>query len=167
MTRRKPSYREQIEQANAADRFYAALSGKQPMMQTPIAPKRERKPVDPNIAEAGVMQDVGALLQVHPNVMMAVRQNAGAMAYQDAKGSLRPVWFYQWVRRPVKMRITDFWGFMKDMRPFALEAKRRDWKGPSDEREFEQEAFLNAIRSLGGIAGFVRNVDEAKALLDD
>ena len=171
MRGRKPSRREQIIKTNAAFRFLGALTGKDasPLL-TPVPELRQRGAVNLDLAEAGVMQDIADLLRVHPEVLFAVRQNAGAMAAEGADGRLRPIWFYQWVRQPRKMRITDFWGFLRCGKPFAVEAKRRDYSGPSGQAETlrheEQEAFLNFIISLGGRAGLARNVDEAKRIID-
>lgn len=170
MRGKKPSLREQVAKSEAAMKFLCG--GTLPANLQKVydagrpAPKRERMSPNPENAEAGVMQDVADLLRLHPQVLFAVRQNAGAMAYEDKAGHFRPIWFYQWVRQPRKMRITDFWGYTRDGKPFAIEAKRRDWKTPNGQREEEQEAFLDFIRSLGGRSGFARNVDEAKRIIE-
>jgi hypothetical protein len=64
------------------------------------------------------------------------------------------------------MTITDFWGFLRDGRPFAIEAKRPSWKGPRDEREFKQANFLAVIRNIGGVSGFAMSADDAKAVIE-
>jgi len=64
------------------------------------------------------------------------------------------------------MRISDFWGILKDGSPWALEAKNRLWKAPSGEREFEQQAFLTAIREAGGVSGFVTSAEQAQRIIE-
>lgn len=128
-------------------------------------PRRPRAAPDPNDSEGPVLAAVGDLLRVHPKVWFAVRQNSGAMAYFDGKRNV-PVWFYKWVRNPEKeLTLTDYWGFLTDNRPFAIECKRPSWKHPSTDREIRQWNFINAIVRAGGIGSFVRSADEAKALL--
>ena len=114
-----------------------------------------------------VIREVGELLAVHPAVAFAARQNSGGASYEAKSGKYAPLMFYRILTHPKnELTIVDFWGFMKDGRMLALEAKRRDWKGPKEEREFKQAAFLMLVRNCGGIADFVRGTDEALALLD-
>lgn len=42
----------------------------------------------------------------------------------------------------------------------AIEAKRGGWTKPTDERERAQLKFIELVRSRGGIAGFVTNLDD-------
>lgn len=130
-------------------------------------PKRERKPNGSSgqPLEADTLRAVSELLATHPKVLFAVRQNSGAMQYQNAGGRSVPVWFYKWTKRAAKMRISDHWGLLTDGRMFALESKRPGWRGPSDLREFEQLEFINTVKAAGGIGGFVTSAEEALALL--
>lgn len=125
---------------------------------------RQRKAYDDAQLEAPVLRAVGELLAQHPLVLFAVRQNAG-MAWSDRVGGRpAPIKFYQIVTgQPVV--ITDYWGFLTDKRPFAIECKRPVWSEPRTEREKKQALFIALIRNLGGVGGFVRSVDEAQALL--
>ena len=173
--RTRPSRRELVAQNNASQRFYASAS-ERPDAQATLAkltvtlpPKRERvkRPVDGKPAvplEADVVRAIGELLAVHPKVLIAIRQNSGAASYEAASGKWAPVWFYH-VLTSQPVTITDFWGLLRDGRPFAIEAKREGWKEPSTDRERRQWAFLSIVRNCGGISGFVRNVEEAQALL--
>lgn len=52
-----------------------------------------------------------------------------------------------------------------DGRFTAIEAKRAGWRGPTDERERAQKAFIDLVRSRGGIAGFVTNLDDLTRVL--
>jgi hypothetical protein len=63
------------------------------------------------------------------------------------------------------MRLPDFMGFMADGRPLALEAKRPGWKKPINDREKEQQKYLEVILSMGGVAGFVTSVDDVKEVI--
>ena len=137
----------------------------------PLPQKRSRivrpvdgKPVVP--LEADVIRAVGQLLAVHPKVLFAVRQNSGAASYEHSSGRYAPVWFYKVVTRQ-SVTITDFWGILRDGRMLALECKREGWREPRGEREMRQALFISLIQNCGGIAGFVRTADEAKALLDN
>ena len=136
-----------------------------------VPPKRDRvvRPVDGKPAqplEAEVIKGVGQLLNVHPKVLFAVRQNTGAMPYTNNAGKDIPVWFYRVVKAPGLMTIVDYWGFLADRRPFAFECKRQSWTGKTlDERELRQQVFLHMIRSLGGVANFITDPQQIVELL--
>ena len=132
---------------------------------TPAAPAPRRAP-DPEDTEAPVIKAVAELLAVHPLVLYAERRNSGALPYINADGKAVPVRFNR-ILTGQPVRVVDFTGWLKDGRPFALEAKRPSWKKPSDEREIEQANYLMLIRNLGGIGGFVRSVDEAKRIIEN
>jgi hypothetical protein len=85
------------------------------------------------------------------------------MAYNENKA---PIYFYRWARSRVKMRIVDFWGMLTDGVMFALEAKNRNWKKPSGEREMEQKAFLDTVSSHGGVSGFVTSAEQARVIIE-
>lgn len=159
--KRQPTLRERLAQNNAADRYYAASFGKPPAFQSVISEKRTRAAPDPEDSEAPVLAAVGELLHYHPQVLLAVRQNSGAAFTPDGA----PIWFFKIVRSPPEITITDFWGFLRDGRPFALEAKRPSFRAPRTERELKQQAFIHMIESIGGIGGFVRSAEEANCLL--
>ena len=165
MTRRtgfRKSLRDTLAANNAADRYYAAMAGVEPQAQSVIAPKRAYTKSAPEELEGATLRAVGDLLAVHPRVLLAVRQNGGAMEYRGAGGRPVPVWFYRIIREPrdVKVRIADYWGFLTDMRPFAVECKRRNWTAPHGEREQSQAAFLGMIRALGGIGIFATDAQQ-------
>lgn len=160
-----PKKRELYATFNAWDRFNAAAADKEPPAPREIAPLRVQAPrVDHPDLEKHTLSAVGELLAIHPKVLLAVRQNSGGMQYEDNRGQTHAMWFYRVVTKQ-KVRISDYWGFLRDGRMMAMECKRPSWKAPSDAREHEQAAFLTLILNCGGIAGFVRTVDEAQALL--
>lgn len=173
--RGRPGRREVITANNATHRFYAGASDRPDAQENldklliQLPPKRERvkRPVDGKPAvplEADVVRAVGELLAVHPRVLFAVRQNSGAASYETASGRFAPVWFYH-VLTGQPVTITDFWGLLRDGRPFAIEAKREGWKEPSTDRERKQWAFLALVQNCGGCSGFARTVEEARAIL--
>lgn len=128
-----------------------------------IAPKPRKASVasDPHQLEASVQREVFSVLAKHPRVLFAVRQNSGA-----AMSGNVPIWFYRWARRNgVEMTLTDFWGVLRDGRVFAMECKRRDWKRVSGTREMQQQAFIDVVKSAGGVGGFVTNAEQALAIL--
>lgn len=48
----------------------------------------------------------------------------------------------------------------------AAEVKEPGWKKPRNARERGQEAFIQTVRSKGGIAGFVQSVGDYRKLID-
>ena len=130
-----------------------------------IKPRAQRQAKDNPDNENHVIREVSELLAVHPKVLFAVRQNSGGASYEAKSGKYAPLMFYR-ILTSQDVTVTDFWGIMRDGRMLALEAKRRDWKEPKEDREFRQAAFLMLVRNCGGIGAFVRGTDEAKIALD-
>ena len=159
----KPTLREQLESANKADRYYAAMAGVEPQNQSVIAPKRER--AAPISREGPVVAAISELLAVHPKVAFAVRQNSGMASYEAKSGAYAPVYFYRILTEPKTFTITDFWGFLRDGRMYAFEAKAPGFKAPHGEREFKQAAFLSLVANCGGISGFVTDVSQVAEAL--
>ena len=165
--KKKPSLQDQMEQYAGAMRGLCALNGK-PMPPELEAPERIVKPQraapvksDPSQLEAAVIKEIAGVLEVHPKVLFAVRQNSGAAEIGGV-----PIWFYRWARRrEVEMTITDYWGCLTDGRMFAIEAKRKSWVKVSDKREEMQEAFINVVISSGGVGGFATSGEQALEIL--
>lgn len=59
------------------------------------------------------------------------------------------------------------WTIIGDKAVFtAVEVKRENWTyNPCDKRERQQKAFIDAVASSGGIAGFVTSVFEFEELI--
>ncbi len=147
------SYREQIEKNNAADRFYAAMAGKEPRAQTVLAPKRARirRPVDGKPAvplEKEVLADVLQALRNDPRVAMIERSQSGL--FQDGDRYIR-------VGTRGKLDITLM---LVGGRYGEIECKREGLS--PDER---QQARIEAIKRNGGIAGYAWSAESALALL--
>lgn len=162
----KPTLRETLEATEKAMRFHAAMSGK-PFVEEFAAPARRAAPTkrtDDNDTEAAVIREITAVIAHHPRVLFAIRQNSGAAV--SANGA--PIWFYRIIKLPneTPITVTDYFGVLTDGRPFCIEAKRRAWTKPSDERERKQLAFIEAVRSVGGVAGFATSGEQAKNILE-
>lgn len=143
----------------------AAAHDQEPIRQRIIKPKRGPRLQTGTDIEAPVLAAVGDLLAVHPRVLLAVRQNGGAIPYQNAAGRLIPVWFYRLLRKPEPVRITDYWGFLVSGKPFAIECKKPSWREPDGDRELEQSAYIDLIKRCGGIGAFVTDADQVNELL--
>ena len=116
--------------------------------------------------EGSISTDVGAMLRDHPRVLVAMRFNSGAVQRQTATGDFVPMWFHRWIARPEKMRLTDYFGWLADFRPFAIECKRENWRGPTDDRELQQQAFIEFVKRAGGVGGFARSEAEALRIIE-
>lgn len=169
MRSRKPSMSRR--ELNASFRYYAAMAPEGKDVPDLTIPERAKRAVvnhsDASELEGAVMREVAELLGAHSLVQFAVRQNSGGASLTGKNGEVRPIFFYSWVRRRGKrMRITDYWGFLTDGRPFAIECKRRSWTHPNDQRELEQQEFIDSIKSLGGVGGFATSSAMAKEILE-
>ncbi len=172
--KRKLTLQDTMEANAGGNRFYAAAYGK-PMPPELEAPVREAKkpraaPIKRNVdtSEASVMTDIADVYKTHPNILFAVRQTSGAADIGDYH-----VKFWRWLRRNGKvMTITDTWGVLRDGRFFAIEAKERSWKGVGTGdgkkavRERAQLAFINVVKSGGGVGGFVTSAEQAIQILN-
>jgi len=172
--KRKPTLQDTMEANAKAMRGLCVLGGKQmpPELEAP-----DRKPVkvraapvkrEVDTSEGSVMTDIAEVYKTHPNILFAVRQNSGAAKIGDT-----PIWFWKWLRRNgVEMTLTDTWGMLVNGRMFAIEAKERGWKsvGAGDSakavRERRQLAFINVVKSGGGVGGFVTSAEQARERLD-
>ena len=158
-----PNYGPEVEKANEL----AKLDESGDKLVAGFAPTRgpKRNFTPPDQLEGAILSEIAAMLAEHPRVAIAIRQNSGSASYEAKSGRYAPVHFYSFIKRPEKMRIPDIWGLLTDGRYYAIEAKRANWKGPTDAREREQAAFIETVRALGGIAGFARSANEAAALI--
>lgn len=161
----KPGLQESIRQSQKGLDHYAALSGK-PRVDIGAKEKVVRGPANKEEGEGPVLKAVGQLLSIHPKVAIAIRMNSG-LAYDQNDA---PVRFHMLVRGDGV--CVDYVGALKDGRTFALECKRPDWSGVSRAnhagaiREQRQEEYINVVRAIGGVGGFVRSVEDALAIVE-
>jgi hypothetical protein len=138
------------------------MSGKQPEPEIDAPSAKPRKPPAPTgiPLEADVQRAIIDYIKVHPNVLMAWRVNSGAAHTESGA----PIWFYRLIKCPGEfIRLPDIIGLMKDGRMFAIEVKRPGWKRASNQREIEQENFLQAV-ALNGLAGFATSIEDAASI---
>ena len=174
MKPKRPTLNDTIRANEKALRGLCMLGGK-PMPEgfdTPAKEVKTRAPAivtkDSDNSEASVMTDIADVYKTHPNILFAVRQTSGAADIGDYH-----VKFWRWLRRNGKvMTITDTWGVLRDGRFFAIEAKERSWKGVGTGdgkkavRERAQLAFINVVKSGGGVGGFVTSAEQAIQILN-
>lgn len=172
------SHRAKVEAAKRGNDMYADLAGKPRMDYGDLLPERKARTQRAEAAgrplEADVIRAVEALLAVHPRVLWALRMNSGAASYEAASGKFAPVYFHRWVRG-AGYRMADFMGAFGSRRPdngsyilagmLAIECKRPDWTKPTDQREREQDNFLQIVRNHGGIALFATSAEQVAEAL--
>lgn len=167
----KPSLKKTVAEHEKAIRWMCNMAGKpvpEEFQAKPEPAKAAAKPhkaptpTDKTQLEAAVQREVFSVLAKHPSVLFAVRQNSGMAMSGDS-----PIWFYRWARRNgLDMTLTDFWGILCDGRMFCIECKRRDWKRVSGAREIQQQAFIDVVKSAGGVGGFVTCAEDAMEILN-
>jgi len=159
----KKPLRETLRENQKGLDMWAKMYGKEQTVHIGVKPKREIKNhSDKHELEASVISEISKLLAHHPKVLFACRSNSGAAYMMGRDGKEMPVTFNRIIRSPVAMRISDFWGILKDGRPFSIECKRRSWTKPTDQREHEQAAFLQMVRDCGGIGIFATCAEDVK-----
>jgi hypothetical protein len=159
----KKPLRETLRENQRGLDAWAKMYGKPQTVHIDVKPKREivnHSPKDE--LEAAVIADISKLLAHHPKVLFACRSNSGAAYMTGRDGKEMPVTFNRIIRAPFDIRIVDFWGILKDgsFRLFSVECKRRNWTKPTDQREYEQAAFLQMVRDAGGIGIFATCVED-------
>jgi hypothetical protein len=168
---RKPTLQETLEATEKAMRYHASMMGK-PMADEFNAPDRKPKrevinPSDPSQLEAAVMREVAAVIQAHPSVALAWRQNSGSAYMLGAGGKSVPVSFWKPVRGMQGKTLLDFMGMLTNGTLFGIECKRRNWTKPSGSREGEQLEMILRIKYAGGRAGFAVSGEQATEILND
>lgn len=145
----RKSFRDQLEDANKADRFYAALSGKAPMNQSPIPAKREyRKGASGKRLEKDVLAEVLEALRRDPRVALCERQQSGVFMEGN-----------RYIRVGTKGAL-DVRGYLVGGRGFEVECKRE-----GGHLTPEQSERIATLIANGVIAGVATCAAEALALL--
>ena len=63
------------------------------------------------------------------------------------------------------LKSSDLIGIMPDGRFVAIEVKRPGWIGVRTERERAQQAFIDLVKSNGGVAGFVSSIEQLNEVM--
>ena len=160
------SAREQALRVKASLDMYADLAGK-PRMDIPVpsAPKTRAfsKPSGVPL-ESEVQAAIIDGLRHHPMVGLVERVNSGAAMEYASDGSKRIIQFV--VIYAHGLASPDVHCTLKPSgRRFVIEVKRPGWKGPRDQREFRQEAYIERVRACGGYGMFATSWDQVAAEL--
>jgi hypothetical protein len=161
--RGRKSLREIYADTNKADAFYAAMHGVAPQNQAEIrAPRKRAAPgADGMPLEADIQKAILGYLQLCPKVAFALRVNSGTFVERGDDGKERYIQANRLIK--IKGRVVDVVGMLTDSRFFAVEVKRPGWTRPRNEREEDQEKFINAVKANGGIGLFATSVDDVIA----
>lgn len=165
-TKRKP-LRDMLADANRWDRFYALSAGMEPRAQSVIPEKRAYAKREPDgTYESDIQRDIIEMLKRHPKVAIIERHNSGASSEIGADGKLRFVRFNTVYRvNGVRMRKSDIDCTLVNGKRFVVEVKRPPWRGPTDQREYEQENYINHVRAATGYGLFATSVAEVEEAL--
>ena len=160
------SAREQALRVKASLDMYADLAGK-PRMDIPVpsAPKTRAfsKPSGVPL-ESEVQAAIIDGLRHHPMVGLVERVNSGAAMEYASDGSKRIIQFV--VIYAHGLASPDVHCTLKPSgRRFVIEVKRPGWKGPRDQRELRQEAYIERVRACGGYGMFATSWDQVAAEL--
>ena len=160
------SAREQALRVKASLDMYADLAGKPRMdMKIAPAPKPRAAPKPSGVPlEAEVQASMIEGLRYHPMVGLVERVNSGAAMEYAADGSKRIIQFV--VIYAHGLASPDVHCTLKPSgRRFVIEVKRLGWKGPRDQRELRQEAYIDRVRACGGYGIFATSWDDVAAEL--
>ena len=123
--------------------------------------------------ESEVQAEIIAELRMHPMVGVVTRVNSGSAVERNADGSERHIQFvHVYSVRGVRFRPTDLdvtlagpghWAGKR----FIIECKRPGWRGPSDERERGQEAYIRFVIACGGYGMFAWSWEMVREYLDE
>lgn len=163
---RKPrlTMRQTLARNNAADRYYAAMAGKEPQNQVAIKPKRVMtKRMADEDREDAVMIEVAEAIRLSASVVLSWRPNSGSI--EDSRGV--PIWFWRPVKGMEGMTISDYLCIKRNGVVAAIECKWREWHYTGTPRERAQDAFIQAVRSTGGVGGFVTCAEQALEILGE
>lgn len=163
--RGRKSLRDIYAETNKADAFYAAMHGVAPQNQAVIrAPRKRAAPgADGMPLEADIQKSILGFLQLCPKVAFVMRVNSGTFVERGSDGKQRYIQANRLLK--IKGRVVDVVGQLVDGRFFAVEVKRPGWTHPRNEREEDQEKFINAVNENGGIGLFATSVDDVMEAL--
>jgi len=150
--------REVYSATNKADRYLAAMAGKEPQCQTEIKPKRSY--VNSNAPNEGdVQKPIIEMLIKHPMVAWVERHNSGVMQKEG-----RYVRYHKVYKQ--KVRKADLDCQLKNGKRLVIEVKKPGWTKPTDEREREQAAYISMVQEFGGFGMFAVSVEQVIEMLE-
>lgn len=163
--RGRETLRERIIKNNAADRWYAAMAGKDPMFQQEVPPERKRPATrgsDGRPLESDVNKAIKDIIDAD-KTLRVWRNNRGLAEYGNVKVKygVGPNGAADWIGYRVVKVTQDMVG--KSIAQFvALEAKR-----PGEKPDANQQWFIDRTKAEGGAAGWADSGDVAKQLLEE
>ena len=157
----KPSLRQMVEQSESAQDYYAAMAGVKREPFHPMKAKQIRRPAghDGKKLEADVIKDVIGFCVIHPSVGIVERINSGVAI--GAEGQY--ISFHKLYKKGVRKVDLDIQ--LKSGKRCLIECKREGWTNPTTEREREQAAYLEMMRSFGCIAFFATCTEDVRKYL--
>jgi len=165
----RKTFRQTLQDNDASQRGWAAMFGKPVPAQALNNVAEKRKIVnhtDAEELEGAVMKETRSVLQDHPQIIVAIRQNTGAAWLPGKNFKDVPVWFYRVEKSPVEMTLVDWWG-IATWGLFCIECKRRDWKYTGkDAREVKQHNFILLCKKYGYRAGFATSGQQVHDILE-
>lgn len=147
----KKSFRETLEENDAAQLFYGAMTGKEPPSNwmNNLAPKRKyTKRASTEPSESEILKAIMQCVKHHPKVAIVWRQNSGVAEYGTGREK-------RYVRANSARGMSDVMGTLKTGRILAIEVKSRTGK-----LHDHQAAFLQKINDAGGLGFVARSVGD-------
>lgn len=121
----------------------------------------------PQPLESDIQKAIITYLLKHPKIGLVERINSGAASGEDAHGNRTFVRFHKIYAH--NMRKVDIECTLKGPhggKRLVIEVKRPPWTKPRDEREREQENYINHVYSLGGYGLFACSLEQVIDYLD-
>lgn len=165
----RKSLRDAVAESQRAQAFWSPTGIARPVPKSiaaMIQPKRAMKPrAADGTYESDIQAEIIAFLRAHPKVKIVERHNSGTAVEQGANGGKRFIRYNTVFKvAGVRMRKVDIDCTLVNGRRFVVEVKRPPWTAPTDQREIEQENYIQHVRaatSYGLFATSVRQVSDA------
>lgn len=122
--------------------------------------------IDDGTYEATIQRDIIAMLRKHPKVALVERHNSGKAMEMDSQGNKRFI-AYNTVFKVggVRMRKSDIDSQLTNGKRLCIEVKRAGWTHPRNQREVEQQNYINHVLASTGYAMFATSVAEVEVYL--
>jgi hypothetical protein len=129
--------------------------------------KRTMAPrVDDGTYEATIQRDIIAFLRKNPKVAIVERHNSGTAMEINSAGEKRFIAYNTVFKvHGVRMRKSDIDCQLSNGKRLCIEVKRTGWTHPRNQREVEQENYINHVLASTGYAMFATSVAEVEAYL--